>query len=415
MKWFSKGMAAILLAGCICLGIQGEVRAEKKESPELAKLLGFDACYDCGNKTEDGVWEFKSDTHSLKEGDIVELQLIYNADKDTVTGGLDEWDFYVTHDTDVLEYLGVDMKEEYKIKYVPKFFDTTYEEGTGNISGFFTHKVDGGFKENDCLFIVRYKVKKAAKSTPLYIDSLGYSSNTVNRVTLYESEGATITCSDVFTVTIEDNTPQPSLALSSAPAQGNGEITVPISIEKNDGFNLLGLELNYDTSLFTYSSLELADSLKSKISLDSIYEAPGSGSIKASFIALEDVLDTGNFLELKLKVKDSVPTGTTSSVTAEISQVGNKSETDMIGTGTACTVSITGTSGGEEQQPSLGDVNADKKIDLVDAVYILQHYNQVREFTETQKATADVTKDGTVNLVDALMIMKHFNGEITEF
>ena len=130
---------------------------------------------------------------------------------------------------------------------------------------------------------------------------------------------------------------------------------------------------------------------------------------------MEDVLDTGNFLELKLKVKDSVPTGTTSSVTAEISQVGNKSETDMIGTGTACTVSITGTSGGEEQQPSLGDVNADKKIDLVDAVYILQHYNQVREFTETQKATADVTKDGTVNLVDALMIMKHFNGEITEF
>ena len=106
MKGLLKRMAAVLMVGCICMGITGEVKAEKKESTELAELLGFNTCYDCGSGTEDGVLEFKSDTHSLKEGDIVEMQIIYNADRDKVTGGLSYWEFCVTHDVNVLEYLG---------------------------------------------------------------------------------------------------------------------------------------------------------------------------------------------------------------------------------------------------------------------------------------------------------------------
>lgn len=418
MKQVITAFVMIMVAGSMFWGVSKEVRAEKKESPELAKLLGFDTCYDCGDRTEDGVLEFKSDTHSLKKGDIVEMQVIYNADKDNVTGGLSLWDFYITHDIDVLEYLGVEMKDEYRIKYMPSMSESEYdEEGSiRSVSGFLTGRMSEGFEENDCLITVRYKVKKSVPATQLYVDTLKYE-NAVshNGANLYEMENGTVVCSDVFTVNIEDNTFDSSLALSTTSVQGSKEIVIPINIEKNDGFNLLGLTLNYDTSLFTYDSLEINDSLKSKISLDSIYEAPGSGRIKASFIALEDISDVGDFLKLKLKVKDGVSAGTTSNIRVEITQVGNKAETSISGTGTTCAVSITDASGGEEQQPTLGDVNADKKVDLVDAVYILQYYNQVREFTKVQETAADVDKNGTVNLVDALNIMKHFNGEITGF
>ena len=411
MKWLLKRMGAVLLVGCICMGIPGEIRAERKESSELAGLLGFEVCYDCGNKTEDGVLEFKSDTHSLKEGDIVEMQFIYNADKDKVTGGFNYWEFYVTHDVAVLEYLGVEMKDEYKIKYMPEIYESDEEDGTRYIAGFFKNSTVEGFEENDCLLTIRYEVKKTVPATNLYIDTVWYENRyTHNGVKLYETDNRI--WSDVFTVNLEDNTSSSLLALSAVPAQGSEEVTVPINIKKNDGFNLLGLTLDYDTSLFIYESLEIAESLQPKISLDSIY-APGSGSIKASFIALEDITDVGDFLKLKLKVKDGVAAGTSSSIEVGISQIGNKAEISMSGSGTSCAVSITDAGG--EEQPTLGDVNADKKIDLVDAVYILQNYNQVREFTKAQETAADVDKNGTVNLVDALMIMKYFNGEIAEF
>ena len=418
MRRLLKKITMFMLAGWLFLGIPGEVRAEKKESPELEELLGWNICYDCGNKTEDGVLEFKSDTHSLKEGDIVEMQVIYNADKDKVTGGLSYWGFNVIHDIEVLEYLGVEMKDEYRIKYMPQINESPfYGENIWSIYGNFTRKRSEGFEENDCLLTVRYKVKKSVSATSLYVDTVQYSNlDTHKGVKLYEVDKGVIDCSDVFTVNIEDNTPDLSLALSSAPVQGSGEIIVPINIEKNDGFNLLGLTLNYDTSLFTYESLEIDDKLKSKVSLDSVYEEPGSGKIKASFIALEDITDTGEFLKLKLKVKDGISEGTTSNVGVEITQVGNKAEVDMSGAGTNCAVKITSSGSGEdEQQPVPGDVNADKKIDLVDAVYILQNYNQVREFTKVQETAADVDKNGAVNLIDALMIMKYFNGEITGF
>lgn len=416
---FVRAVMAYWIAGCVLFAIPREVKAEKKESPELAERLDWGTCYDCGSKSEDGVLEFKSDSHSLKEGDIVEMQIIYNADQDTVTGGLSKWEFYITHDIDVLEYLGAEMKDEYVIKYMPQRYEKLDDEyGQVSIEGFFTQNRSEGLKENGCFITVRYKVKKTVPATKLYVDQVSYgNAASDNTVDLYEYLGnGVVDCADVFTVNIEDSTPSAALSLVSTPVQGSGEIIVPISIEKNDGFNLLGLTLDYDPTFFVYESLEIDDKLKSKISLDSVYEVPGSGKIKASFIALEDITDIGDFLKLNLKVKDGVSAGTTSNVGVGIIQVGNRAETNMSGTGTNCAVSIIGSSSGEEeQQPLLGDVNVDKNIDLVDAVYILQNYNQVRDFTEVQETVADVDKNGTVNLLDALMIMKYFNGEIAKF
>ncbi len=424
MRQLLKKMAAVLLAVCICLGIPREVRAEKMKLEEWSRIMDY-TVYDCGMKTEDGIFEIQSESSLLKEGDSVDIRVLYYGGAQNAEGPLRGVTLDLFYDETVLEFQNAVIEDNVVLEYGTSLTiqDASASIEKGGWQRLTTHYNTKRVEQNICMYKISFKVIQVPQFTTVGVEPCdiifqqGESVHTSDRYgnlnTLQEGEEE---WQDRMTYTITDTSVTPSaLNLSSAPAQGSKEITVPINIEKNAGFNLLGLTLDYDTSLFTYESLEIADSLKSKISLDSVYESPGSGRIKASFIALEDITDVGDFLKLKLKVKDGVPAGTTSNVEVGIDQVGNKAETSMSGTGTTCAISITDTSGGEEQQPALGDVNADQKIDLVDAVYILQNYNQVREFTQAQETAADVTKDGNVNLVDALMIMKYFNGEIAEF
>lgn len=417
MKKRIKCMMSFFLIGIISLLFPADTRAEKIFSQELTELFGFGEaqCYVCGEATEDGVVQLKANATSVENGNIVEVQVFYYNSK-AEHPSLSQMELEMFYSTEVLEYVDYTVSTQYGIGAFD-FKEDYYAEDTVD-----PYKIDymrlvcGNYYKGDGMIAsFRYKVKKNVESINICCMPIAVvMSNGGPAVTKYYDEDGKNTA-DILSLDIAASPKASStLTLSSAPAQGSTEVTIPINIETNDGFNLLGLTLDYDTSLFTYESLEIDDGLKSKISLDSIYEAPGSGKIKASFIALEDITETGDFLKLKLKIKDNVPAGTNSNVNVEITQAGNKAETDISKTGTTCAVSITGTSSGEEQQ-TLGDVNADKKIDLVDAVYILQNYNQVREFTKAQETAADVTKDGTVNLLDALMIMKYFNGEISEF
>lgn len=447
MKQIIKLFTIFLMVVGIVYSMSVEVKAGRTESPNLAEKFGYGedvVIYDCGTSTVDGFLKVHSDSHSLKEGDIIEVQMIYNGENNKI-GTYSGTNMKIEFDKNLLEYMDTTFEDDYLKTYRPYLeVENRYDDGIEWMSG---NNIDG-FGGNGRIAKLQFKVKKATESVQMYFryiylcglfwDSKNfdyydfrYSSDLAmeNDKTMQAwlesgfvvpgAEDIGKDWEDVLTLTIEDSdfVPQKksTLALTTTPTQGTSDITVPINIEKNDGFNLLGLTLDYDPALFTYEALEIDDALKSKISLDSVYEAPGSGRIKASFIALDDITDVGNFLKLKLKVKDGVSPGTSSNVGVEITQVGNKAETAMEGTGTTCAVSITGTTTGEEETPAPGDVNADKKIDLVDAVYILQNYNQVREFTNVQKTVADVDKNGTVNLVDALMIMKYFNGEITAF
>ena len=347
--------------------------------------------------------------------------MIYNGENNKI-GTYSGTNMKIEFDKNLLEYMDTTFEDDYLKTYRPYLeVENRYDDGIEWMSG---NNIDG-FGGNGRIAKLQWDSKNFDYYDFRYSSDLAMENDKTMQAWLESgfvvpgAEDIGKDWEDVLTLTIEDSdfVPQKksTLALTTTPTQGTSDITVPINIEKNDGFNLLGLTLDYDPALFTYEALEIDDALKSKISLDSVYEAPGSGRIKASFIALDDITDVGNFLKLKLKVKDGVSPGTSSNVGVEITQVGNKAETAMEGTGTTCAVSITGTTTGEEETPAPGDVNADKKIDLVDAVYILQNYNQVREFTNVQKTVADVDKNGTVNLVDALMIMKYFNGEITAF
>lgn len=64
---------------------------------------------------------------------------------------------------------------------------------------------------------------------------------------------------------------------------------------------------------------------------------------------------------------------------------------------------------------TLGDVNADGKINTLDSILILQHIAHKITLTETQKLAADTSKDGNINTLDSIKILQYIARKITEF
>lgn len=425
-KHWKKRIAAFLMVGCVLLGMPQRVMAEEAQIPagwtqmpaELKDKYFGDTgyiYYDVGPSVRDGMYELKSDSRSLKAGNTVEVQIFFNPDKAVSPLLMASISLY--YDVDVLQYIDATMDNEYMTRYAGS---VDPGESDNSIYLFIDFNKIPGFDQYGCITTVRFKVKQDTSSTVFYCgeidsagDGWGYNSIVDSLDDGYYK---------VMSLTLEDASSTPDtpidpaapsvFALADASAQGSGDITVPIDIKANGGFNLLGLTIDYDAALFIYDGLEIDDSLKSKIQLDSIY--PTEGQIKASYIALEDVADVGDFLKLRLKAREDAAAGTVSDVKISVSQVGNKAETAMTGMGAVCTVTLEENGGEEPEVLMPGDVNGDRSIDLVDAVYILQNFNQVREFSDAQNTAADVNKSGNVDLVDALVIMKYFNGEIQE-
>ena len=59
---------------------------------------------------------------------------------------------------------------------------------------------------------------------------------------------------------------------------------------------------------------------------------------------------------------------------------------------------------------SLAETGADP-VDLLDAIWILQHSGELRTLTTNQLKAADVSGDGAVDLLDAIYILQH-SGEL---
>lgn len=67
-------------------------------------------------------------------------------------------------------------------------------------------------------------------------------------------------------------------------------------------------------------------------------------------------------------------------------------------------------SSAEKPKYTLGDVNGDKKIDIEDAVMVIQHLNGVKPLTDAQYKRANVDRNKTVDIEDAVAIISHVNG-----
>lgn len=64
---------------------------------------------------------------------------------------------------------------------------------------------------------------------------------------------------------------------------------------------------------------------------------------------------------------------------------------------------------------TLGDVDDNGKINVSDAVLVLQAYVGKKELTDAQTAAADVDKNEKVNVSDAVKILQYYVGKITSF
>ncbi len=74
-----------------------------------------------------------------------------------------------------------------------------------------------------------------------------------------------------------------------------------------------------------------------------------------------------------------------------------------------------GTDPDPDEQPAMGDVNADGTVDARDALLTLQHAVQKTTLTAAQQARADVNGDKTIDAKDALKILQFAVGKITSF
>lgn len=56
---------------------------------------------------------------------------------------------------------------------------------------------------------------------------------------------------------------------------------------------------------------------------------------------------------------------------------------------------------------SVGDVNGDGEITILDATCIQKYIAQLEDFTDKQKEVADVNGDGTISVMDSTQIQKY--------
>lgn len=410
MKQWLKRVVVLLAVVCIFWGTTQNVKAEGTQIPSeiVEKYIGgSDKYYDVGGSVGNGAFEIKSTSDSLKAGDTVEVQIIYNAVN--IGNDLDSVIFNLYYDKDLLQYSDITTNEVVNI--------TTAREDDKGAFFYLESRLDKPFNQNGCIAAVRFTVKQDTSTITIYGGDIDASSSNATQIYHWADDLTDDGGSKVMSVTVNDTSvPAPTpvtgvFALSDGSVEGTGAISVPIAIKTNDGFAALGLTINYDATLFDYKALEVDSNLKDKIALKDIY--PTDGQIKAAFVAGQNITDAGAFLNLTLETKEGAPMGSTSDVTITVTQVADYDEESLNGTGAVYTVALTENTPDPGQKS--GDVNNDGNVDLVDALCILQYYNSVKVLTDNEKTAADVDRNGTVDLVDALRIMKFYNGEISGF
>lgn len=363
----------------------------------------------------EGVLELVAELGYYKEGDVVEVKLYV---RDYEIGALD---FLLSYDKNVLE-----IKDKTSITYNnlgqagetlswnTLIFEEFQDAETGaeylNIAMLEEIAKDACLmSENGYLASLYFDVKEDFAQTTVEFSDLhsvtkGYGEGWYERIScnvegiLGKQEGKVVLSS-----------------VSTEAARGL-EAELPINITENSGFNALGITITYDKNICEYEGLTISAPYKESVKLKSVYVLPEGGVVKASFISEEDISITGNFAIVSFQVKEEASVGEKCDVSITIDQVVNQAETTVTGTGSTGTIMVI--KGKEDNQPSsytLGDVNEDGNINLIDAVYILHWYNGVRELSAAQKLAADTDRSGVVNLLDAVQIMRYFNGEIRNF
>lgn len=192
-----------------------------------------------------------------------------------------------------------------------------------------------------------------------------------------------------------------------------------------------------------YSEEVLSSALEFKIPVyknmpDELYKKPTSYGDNNNLLKRLDVLDpSGKDLltsfdrytdSYKLTVDESVSSLTFSAVAyssqAKISGAGKialdhgKNTVDIevtAASGSVRTYTVEVTRKGSGSTLQTGDVNGDKKIDVRDALTVMNYVSGKTKLTSAEKKRADTDGSGKVDVLDALKIMQYISGKIKKF
>ncbi len=199
MRQLAGKFVAFLLVCCTILGISGrEVKAEDKILSELTDNMSIAGMpfQDYGTSTKDGVLQISSNSHSLKAGDVVEVEFMFNcSSEDWIIGFMMDG----LYNSDVLEFMYLDVEDEYKEKYRAEGYANSGLFGWVDKSDNMSDDLKAFLKNPKSLSVTfldeanslqgkaataKYRVKKDTESLDLYYTSIEYTivsgMNTVN-------------------------------------------------------------------------------------------------------------------------------------------------------------------------------------------------------------------------------------------
>lgn len=365
------------------------------------------------DSTSDKVLTLNTTATSLNKNDEVSVTFTLSGiEAASGFGGFLEFDTSVFGDFNITQCIpaasAVTQKEEDKWALNATYDVTSHWLEVREASG-------KEFKPQNVLLTIKFTVKKSATETTIKFNypEVYKGNTTINKYATGLSVKVT-------------NSKAKKLVLATDAVSGNSFISIPVKFTSNDGFLTLALSAGYDPTKLVFDSVRVADSIKSKVTISSTTITQSGSVITANISATEEIKTTGvlfyvNFKALNQTTSGSSTgttgtTGTSSSGTIGTTEVAlsidsatNKDESAFVFTGTKSAVTIT------EKEHTLGDVNGNNKIDLVDALYIIRYYNKVQTLTSVQLTASDVNKNGTVDLVDAVLIMQYYNGVIKNF
>ncbi len=365
--------------------------------------------------TEDKILEMSSDSANLNKGAEVAVQFaIHNTQTFGFSG-------FLEYDTDVFEVL--EAGAIVPSNYIPKETDNqgswiaSYSPTDKNLEVHWRGAKPVTLPDDTkgVVLTIKLAVKKSTETTKI---SLNYPR-------VYKSNESTDSVSypSGLALTLKNNKTK-KLVLTTKDVNATGSnVAIPVSCSTNEGFVSLDLVVEFDKSKLSYQSISVENAIKNYVSVESYSTESGGNKVIVKMKASQEVKNIGNLFQVNftpVKTGNTTGNGTASgnntstatiadTVKLSVTNVKDQNESVFVTTGASSKVTV------KLETPMLGDINGNKKIDLVDALYVVQYYNKVRYFTDDQKTAADVNKNGTVDLVDALLIMQYYNGAIKSF
>lgn len=288
--------------------------------------------------------------------------------------------------------------------------ETDVSEGYyGYAAATIVHEFDSS-DVGETILEIEFEVLKDTSKTAIWLDLINPAYNGEDLYTNGTSNKLILGGEETQTPEVPEEEKEFEIRLQNISAES--EAVIPLNITKNTGVHALGIVITFDPNVCTFDRLSVNKNFKDKITLQSVYESSGQGRVGASFLASDTMTDTGVFANVYFRIKDNVAANTVSTVQVEIVQAADEEETIVSGKKTSAAITV---NEADNDEYTIGDVNTDGKINLLDGMWVLRYYNGEKTLTSTQLKAADTTGDGSVTLLDALQIMRYFNGEIKEF